>query len=134
MRPGWPDPRYGREWLSSLTRLAFPHIGKLRVCDVTSAHVVETLRVIWHVRQATARRVRQRISTVMKWAVVMEFRPDNPCDRIWPVLGPQRNLVQHTRALPHRNEAAAIATVRALDARPAVKPAFEFLVLTALPH
>ena len=44
----------------------------------------------------------KRISTVMEWAVAMDLRADNPCDRIGPVLGPQQNLVQHMRALPHR--------------------------------
>ena len=37
----------------------------------------------------------------------------------------------HRQALPHRNVAAAIETVRAGSAQPAVKLAFEFLVLTA---
>ena len=31
----------------------------------------------------------------------MDYRNDNPCDHIGPVLGPQQDLVQHTRALPH---------------------------------
>ena len=47
----------------------------------------------------------------------MEFRIDNRCDRIGPVLGPQHDVVQHMRALPHH----ALA----------VRLAFEFLVLTA---
>ena len=47
------------------------------------------------------------------------------------MLGPQRNLVQHRRALPHRNVATAIASVRASKATRAVELAFEFLVLTA---
>ena len=80
---------------------------------------------------ATARRVRERISTVMEWAVAMDLRADNPCDRIGPVLGPQQHLVQHMRALPHRDVAAAIGAVQASGAPPVVKLAFEFLVLTA---
>ena len=59
-------------------------------------------------------------------------RADNPCDRILPVLGPQNDVVQHMRALPHGEVAAALATVRASTvAEPAVKLVFEFLVLTA---
>ena len=61
----------------------------------------------------------------------MEFRIDNPCDRIGPVLGPQHDVVEHMQALPHRDVAAAIRTVRASTAPPAVRLAFEFLVLTA---
>ena len=108
MQPGWRNPKYGKDWMSSMTRFAFPRIGTLPVSEVTSADVIETLRPVWHVRPATARRVRERISTVMEWAVAMDLRADNPCDRIGPVLGPQQHLVQHMRALPHRDVAAAI--------------------------
>ena len=61
----------------------------------------------------------------------MNLRTDNPSDRVGPVLGPQRNIVRHMRALPHREVAAALATVRTSGAPPAVTLAFEFLVLTA---
>ena len=129
--PGWRHPQHAQDWMSSLTRYVLPHIGKMPVCDVTSADVLDTLRRIWHVRPATARRVRQRISSVMDWAIALEFRTDNPCDRLGPVLGPQQDLVQHMRALPHAEVSAAIRTVWASGATTAVKLAFEFLVLTA---
>ncbi len=67
----------------------------------------------------------------MEYAVALNYRDDNPCSRIGPVLGPQQDLVQHMRALPHRDTAAAVAKVRASKVIPAVKLAFEFLVLTA---
>ena len=58
-------------------------------------------------------------------------RIDNPCDRIGPVLGPQHDVVEHMQALPHGDVAAVIRTVRESTASPAVRLAFEFLVLTA---
>ena len=131
MRPGWRNPKHGKDWLSSMERFAFPRLGKLPVAEVASADVVEALRKVWHERPATARRVRQRISTVMEWAVALNYRDDNPCSRIGPVLGPQQDLVQHMPALPHRDVAAVVETVRASGAAPVVKLAFEFLVLTA---
>ena len=130
-RAGWRNPRHPREWMSSLRRFAFPRIGKMPVSEVTSADVLEILSPIWHLKAQTARRVRQRLSAVLEWAVAMEFRIDNPCDRIAPVLGPQHDVVEHMQALPHRDVAAAIRTVRASTAPPAVRLAFEFLVLTA---
>ncbi len=131
MRQGWRDQRHARDWLSSLTRFAFPHLGHLPVGEVTSADVVETLRPVWHARPSTARRVRQRIGSVMEWAVALGHRDDNPCDRIGPALGPQGDLVQHMRALPHREVAGAIERVRASRAWTGTKLAFEFLVLAA---
>ena len=129
--PGWRHPRHAREWLSSLERHVFPRIGRLAVRDVTSADVLEALRGVWHTRPETARRLRQRISAVMEWAVAMEYRADNPCSRITPVLGPQKDLVRHMPALDHSQVAGAVRTIWATGASESVKLAFEFLVLTA---
>ena len=64
----------------------------------------------------------------------MDLRNDNPCDRVLPMLGPQNDIVTHRQALPHKDVAAAIETVRgSKSAQPAVRLAFEFLVLTAPP-
>ena len=128
---GWRNRAHGREWILTFERYAFPRIGKMPVSEVTSADVLEILAPIWHTKADTARRLRQRIRAVLEWAVAMEFRIDNPCDRIDPVLGPQRDVVQHMRALPHREVAAAIQTARASTVPLAVRLAFEFLVLTA---
>ena len=130
-RDGWRNPRHPREWMSSLRRFAFPRIGKVPVSEVTSADVLEILTPIWHQQAPTARRVRQRLRAVLEWAVAMEFRIDNPCDRIGPVLGPQQDVTEHMQALPHREVAAVIRTVRASAAVPAARLALEFLVLTA---
>ncbi len=129
---GWRGKYHAHNWLRSLERYAFPRIGKRPVSEVNSADVLEILVPIWHVKAETARAVRQRLRTVLEWAVAMEWRSDNPCDRIGPVLGPQGDIVRHMRALPHGEVAAAIETVRTSDsAAPAVRLAFEFFVLTA---
>ena len=128
---GWRHRQHAQDWMSSLKRYALPVLGKMPVSDISSAEVLDALRRIWHARPETARRVRQRISAVMDWAIAMQLRKDNPCDRLGPVLGPQQDQVQHMRALPHGEVAAAIRAVRGTGATEAVKLAFEFLVLTA---
>ena len=130
-RGGWRGRWHAQNWLRSLERYAFPRIGNRPVSEVNSADVLEILTPIWHVKPETARAVRQRIRSVLEWAVAMEMRMDNPCDRVLPVLGPQGDIVQHMQALHHKDVAAAIETVRAGSAAPAVKLALEFLVLTA---
>ena len=129
-RAGWRSPVHARTWLKSLELHAFPRIGGQPVSEVTSADVLDVLTPIWHVKAQTARNVRQRISAVMEWAIAVNLRPDNPCARVLPVLGKQNEVVRHMRALPHRDVAAAVATVRASNAAEPVKLAFEFLVLT----
>ena len=130
-RDGWRGRRHHREWMSSLRRYAFPRIGKMPVSEVTSADLLEILTPIWHRKPSSARRVRQRLRAVLEWAVAMEFRLDNPCDRIGPVLGLQQDVTEHMWALPHREVAGAIRTVQAATASEVAKLAFEFLVLTA---
>ena len=130
-RSGWRNPRQAHDWMASLRRYVFARIGRIPVSEVTSDDVLEILAPIWHVKAPTARVVRQRTRTVLEWAVVMEFRADNPCDRVGPVLGPQDAVVRHMRALPHRQVASALRKVWASDARPVAKMAFDFLVLTA---
>ena len=131
LRPGWRSPNHARLWQRSLERHVFPRIGEMPIPEVTSADVIGILAPIWHDKAATAIKVRQRIRAVLEWAVAMDLRPDNPCDRIGPVLGAQGKVVRHMRALPHGEVAGAIEAVRESDARPVVKLAFEFLVLTA---
>ena len=101
-RPGWRHARYARDWPRSLRAYAFPRIGAMPVSDVTTADVLAILTPIWHDKPETARRVRQRIGAVMKWAIAMGYRPDNPAgDALGQALGRQRAVVQHMRALPH---------------------------------
>ena len=99
--------RYGgghaQNWLRSLERYAFPRIGSRPVSQVNSADVLEIFTPIWHVKPETARAVRQRIRSVLEWAVAMEMRMDNPCDRVLPVLGQQSDIVQHMQALHHKD-------------------------------
>ncbi len=104
---GWRGRWHAQNWLRSLERYAFPRIGERPISEVNSADVLEILTPIWHVKAETARAVRQRVRTVLEWAVAMELRADNPCDRVLPVLGPQNDIVQHMLALPHQDVAAA---------------------------
>ena len=131
-RVGWRNAKHANDWPTSLRLYAFPRIGKKLVSEITSADLLRVLTPIWHDKPETARRVWQRISAVMKWAVAMQHRPDNPAgDALGQVLGRQRAVVRHMPALPHGNVAAAIEAVRASRAWTGTKLAFHFLVLTA---
>ncbi len=130
-RGGWRGRWHVHNWWRSMQRYVFPRIGARPVSEVNTADILEILSPIWHVKAATAREVRQRIRSVLEWAIALDMRADNPCDRVVPVLGPQNDIVTHRQALPHKDVAAAIETVRDGSAQPAVRLAFEFLVLTA---
>ena len=130
-RRGWRNAKYAHDWLAGVTRRAFPRLGGLSVADVTGADVVDVLKPVWHSHPTTAWRLRQRIGAVMEWAVAMGLRDDNPCQSIGSALGRQNHRQRHFPAVHHGEVAGAIAAVNASGARPVVKLAFEFLVLTA---
>ena len=55
-----------RQWLASMRDHVFPHIGDKSIDEVTTADIMTTLLPIWTSKYVTARKVRQRIGTVMK--------------------------------------------------------------------
>ena len=130
---GWkPGGKSEAQWRSSLTTYAYPRLGRRPVDRITTADVMACLLPIWHTRPETARRVRQRIGAVMRWAIAQGYRVDNPAgDAITAALPSNMGHRRHHRALPHAEVAASIATVRASAAYPTTVLAFEFLVLTA---
>ena len=131
-RPGWRNAKHAAQWATTLQEYAHPHLGSLPVSEVTTADVLTVLTAIWHDKPETARRVRQRIGAVMKWAVAKGYRQDNPAGDALAQALPRHTVVRrHLRALPHGEVAGAIQVVRASRASAPVKLAFEFLVLTA---
>ena len=129
-RAGWRSAAHARNWFRTVEIHAFPRIGDVAVSEVTSADVLEILTPIWHTKAPTARFVHMRVRAVLEWAIAMEWRTDNPCDRILHLLGPQHDVVTHHRALPHGEVAAAIGKVRAAEPGGVDTLAFEFMVLT----
>ena len=124
--------RTEENWQTTLRQYAYPHLGAKGVDRVTTADVMATLLQIWTRKHATAQKVRQRIGTVMKWAIAQGYRTDNPAGDALTAALPKRSApVRHQRALPHGEVAGAIATVRASEAWTGLKLIFEFLVLTA---
>jgi len=130
--PTWRNPKHGKQWASTLREYAYPHFGTKRLDTVTSADVLSALSPIWNSHPETARRVKQRIGTVMKWSIAQGWRTDNPAEAISKALPKHdRSKVKHQKALPYANVANAIQRVRASDASLSTKLALEFIVLTA---
>ena len=127
----WKDGgKSARQWESSLRDYAFPRIGGKRVDAVTGADVMAVLLPIWNKKHETARRVKQRISATMKWAVAQSHRADNPVDGIDEALPRPTARPRHHRALPYAEVADAVDRVRRSNAGMATRLGFEFLVLT----
>ena len=124
--------RNANSWQATLRDYASPRLGRKPVDRVTTADVMAVLLPIWTRKHATAQKVRQRIGTVMKWAIAQGYRADNPAGDALTAALPKRSVpVRHQRALPHGEVSAAVAAVRASASWAGLKLVFEFLVLTA---
>ncbi|MDE2901473.1 MAG: tyrosine-type recombinase/integrase [Chloroflexota bacterium] len=120
-----------KNWRSSLRRFVYPEIGTMTVDAITTNHVHRVLVPIWNEKHETARRVGQRISRVMKWAMVQGYRGDNPASAVAAALPKSGSAPRHHRALHHTAVPAALHAVRESGAWLGTKLCFEFLVLTA---
>ena len=122
-----------RQWRGCLRDHAYTRIGGRSVDQVTTADVMAVLLPLWTRRHATARKLRQRIGAVMKWAVAQGYRTDNPTgDAIAAALPKRANQVRHMPALPHGEVAGAVEAVKVSSAWVGTKLCFEFMVLTAV--
>ena len=109
-----------------------PKLGHRRVSDISTADVMAVLLPIWHDKRETARRVRQRISAIMKWAIVEGYRNDNPAGEAIGAALPKNSVIRtHQRALQHAAVGTALAKIRESGAYTGTVLAFEFLTLTA---
>ena len=129
----WKDEgKTAKLWRSSLNAYAMPRLRHKTVDVITSSDIMGILVPIWTDKPETAKKVRQRIGALMKWAIAEGFRDDNPAGEIISAALPKNgHRVTHQRALPHAEVGAALKTIRDSNAWPATKLAFEFLTLTA---
>jgi len=129
----WKNGKHQDQWINTLTTYAFPIIGSMPVADIEARHVVQCLKPIWLIKKETAKRVRQRIDTVMRWAKAMGYRTgDNPAaleGNLEYLLPAQKQQVTHHPALQYEalpsfwNQLEEVQTVSA--------DALRFLILTA---
>ena len=128
----WRNQKHIVSWMQTLERHAFPVLGNLPVDQISKNDVLEVLTPIWDVRQETARRVRQRIRTVMRWAMAKDFIENNPAGEVIDgALPPMPKLKAHLRALPYQEVREALETIEASQASLAAKLCLRFTVLTA---
>ena len=131
-RPRWRNGKHTASWLQTLERHAFPVLGDLRVDAIGRGEVLAVLTPIWGTRQETARRVRQRIRTVLGWAMAHGYVQTNAAgEGIDGALPSMPAVKRHYRALPYGDVAASLETVDAGRASDAAKLCLRFAVLTA---
>ncbi|HEY9552878.1 MAG TPA: integrase arm-type DNA-binding domain-containing protein [Allosphingosinicella sp.] len=75
LKGGWANKRHSDSWLSSLENHIFPAFGSVSVDAVNSVMARDALAPIWLTIPETARRVLQRIGTVLDYAHIAGWCP-----------------------------------------------------------
>ena len=128
----WNNAKHHDQWINTLTTYVFPELASKRVNLINSADVLRVLTPIWLATPETARRVRQRIGTVLDWAKAAGHRSgDNPVQGIAKGLPKQTERRGHFAALPYADVPAFVTALRASGAGDIAQLAFEFLILNA---
>ena len=131
-KPRWRNAYHIKNWLPILDRHAMPHIGDMPVDRIGREDVLRILTPLWGTRMETARRVRQRVRTVLRWAQAHGFVTENVAgEGIDGALPLMPRVKQHLRALPYKEVPDALRIVEESGASLAAKLCFRLTVLTA---
>ena len=88
--PTWKNAKHGQQWINTLRDYAFPKIGSMPVDAIDQPEVMMCLAPIWTKKHETAKRLAQRIKTVLDVARSKGLRSgENPV-----------TLIREARALP----------------------------------
>ena len=143
----WSNSKHKDQWVSTINTYALPIIGKMRVDQITTTHLVKLLEqeikkkngevegTFWKVRTETATRVRQRIEVILDWCKAHKYiSGDNPARYQGALchLLPKANKIKkvaHHPALPFKRIGEFISDLRTHTGYSAY--ALELLILTA---
>ena len=131
--PHWKTRQQGENWIGSLRNYAFPVMGHIPVNQISGQDVLKCLKPIWSSKPDRARTIRQRVRTVLGWALGHGYVTHNAAgDGIDGALPKVRNNGdKHYRALDHREVSKALSAIDATNSADITKLAFRFVVLTA---
>ena len=129
--PSWRGARAVQTYRASMR----DHAGRLasmKVSDIETADIMAVLTPIWQTARPTAKVVRMRISTVVKWAIAHGYRTDDPMAGVAAALPRNGGNAEHHRALPHGDIADALEKIDTVKTWPIVALCFRFVALTAV--
>lgn len=131
----WKNDKHSQQWSNTLSTYAYPVIGKMKLDEIQTDHILKILQPIWVTKTETATRLRGRIERVLSAATIKNLRTGvNPAQ--WrghlELLLPQAKKlkkVKHHAALPYAQVPAFIEQLQGRDALAAM--AMEFCILNA---
>jgi hypothetical protein len=143
----YTNDKHRKQWSATLKAYAYPVIGKRLVADLSMRDVLDVMNqpsvadepkseTLWKVKTVTAKRLLDRIKTIIDYAIVNEYRTGlNPA--VWQgyldtqLAAPNKvATVKHHPALPYALMGDFMAKLRTNNSISA--KALQFLILTAV--
>jgi integrase len=129
-KAAWKNGKHQDQWINTLTTYAFPTLGDRLVNDIEGPLIRDVLAPIWLAKPETARRVRQRIGTVLDWSYAKGYRPtEAPMRSLAKGLPRQPRKDGHFAAMPFSEVPTLVARLR--ERSSVGRLALEALILTA---
>ena len=127
----WKNEQHARSWLQVVQKHAYPVLEYLPVDRITQADVLNVLEPIWTNKPETARRVRQRIRSVLRNCEAHGYFDRNVAgDAIDGALSAMPKVKEQHAALDYRKVPEAM---KAIGSRvTAARLCLRFLILTAV--
>lgn len=82
-RASWKTGKHAQQWENTLSTHAYPIIGNMAVSDVETKHVLEIIKPKWVTTNTTMDRVRNRIESILSWAMTSGYRERGPNPATW---------------------------------------------------
>ncbi|MFT7190883.1 MAG: integrase [Dinoroseobacter sp.] len=117
--PTWKNAKHGQQWINTLRDYAFPKIGRMPIDSIDQPEVMMCLAPIWTDKHETAKRLAQRIKTVLDVARSKGFRSgENPVTAIKEVgaLPKVKAKPKHHKAMQWKDVSAFYAELRSRNA------------------
>ncbi len=132
LKAGWRGAR-AKDWKRPLENHAYPVLGSLRVDAIGREHALRVLSPIWSEKPAAARKLRQRIKAVLRWAQAHGFVTENIAgEAIDGALSKRPAKAGHFRAMPYRDVPDALLAIETANASMAAKLCLRFVITTAV--
>lgn len=110
LKGGW-ESRNAAAFLATLKEHAYPALGSMRVDAVDASHIRDMLEPIWLTTPVMARKVRQRVSTVLNFAKSKGWRVHEAPGKSVTVGLPNQPAGGNFRAMPYAEVPAFFADI-----------------------
>ena len=131
-KPTWKNEKFALQWYSSLENHVLPKIGELPVSQITSSDILSVLSPIWNTRTDTARKLKQRIRLIIKWARAKGFfQGDDPVELAEQALPRKKRSDNHHKSLSYKDVPDLIVKIKESKISLPTQLAIQFTILSA---